>query len=80
MQQKNYTFQNINYTVKPFNAADGVVIFHILKPSISAPALDLAAMFGWVERKLVELTARNNENTHLLDTFRKYILSTYQLR
>jgi hypothetical protein len=79
MQEKVFQYQNLSYTIRPFKAVDGVIIFHVLKPSVSANVLDLAVMYGWVDRKLVELTARNNENSQLLDTFRQLILSTYSL-
>jgi hypothetical protein len=78
MQTKTIQFQNLNYTIKPFNAVDGVIIFQVLKPSLNANVLDLEVMYGWVNKKLVDLTARNNENGLLLDTCRQYILSTYR--
>ena len=79
MQTKTIQFQNLNYTIKPFNAVDGVIIFHVLKPSQNANVLDLAVMYGWVNKKLIDLTARNNENSSLLDACRQYILSVYTL-
>jgi hypothetical protein len=79
MENKVLQFQNLNYTIRPFNAVDNVIIFHVLKPSITTTALDLAVMYGWVDKKLVELTPRTNENSLLMETFHKFILSNYRL-
>jgi hypothetical protein len=79
MQEKVFIFQNSSYKIRPFNAVDGVIIFHVLKPSSDGITLDLAVMFGWVDRRLVDLTAYNSENNQLLETSRRFILSTYRL-
>jgi len=79
MQEKVFQFQNLGYTIRPFNAVDGVIIFHVLKPSSKSTVLDLAVMYGWVHKKLVDLTPRSNENNQLIDTFHNVILSNYNL-
>jgi len=79
MQDKVFVYQNANYTIRPVETDTKVILFKVLKPVPSSKLLELQLLYGWVDKKLVELTARDANNSILMDTFSKYIISQYHL-
>ena len=80
MKDSLYLFQQVNYTVRPVQTDSKVILFKVLKQAHSTPLLELQLLYGWVDKKLVELTARNDNNTVFMDACSNYIISKYQLK
>lgn len=79
MKDHIFVYQNSSYTIRPFKTVDNVIIFKVLQPAEVPNMLELAVMYAWVDKRLVEMTARNNINSNLLDACSVKIKAHYQL-
>ena len=79
MTDKIFQFQNASYTIRPVKTDSTVILFKVLRPGTATSLLELQLLYGWVDKRLVELTARNESNSALMDTFSKYIVTQYSL-
>lgn len=80
MQEKTFTVENKNFIIRRLKSVDDVVIFKVFRLMPSPRTLELTLLFGWVDKKLIELTPRLQENNKLLDIFSKHIVEFYHLK
>lgn len=80
MQEKIFNYKNDSFIIRKLRTDENVVLFKVFQFTPLNKSLNLKALYGWVDKKLIELTPRFKENSDLLDNFTQLIKTNYQLQ